>query len=143
MSRYKAEYLAGLFDGEGFVSVMFNPKSSQWYIPVVGITMRGQEDFFEDIAVDFGGNVQFSKYTHWRVTGINCIPFIEFILPHCFIKKSRLELTLELANTFHGLRGKSMTKSVLNKRKELVKQIRPQQEKGRTLYNDGTEYKRV
>ena len=103
MKEISLDYIAGLFDGEGYITVNKNKKS---FVPVVGIKMNGF-DLLKTLHIEFGGYFyQRKKYvnrplTEWILRGsFQVIPFLKKIEPFLIIKKEQAKLCLELCNTF-------------------------------------------
>ena len=103
MKEISLDYIAGLFDGEGYITVNKNKKS---FVPVVGIKMNGF-DLLKTLHIQFGGYFyQRKKYvnrplTEWILRGsFQVIPFLKKIEPFLIIKKEQAKLCLELCNTF-------------------------------------------
>jgi hypothetical protein len=94
-----AEYLAGFFDGEGWVSA-----TSQRQSVVAGVCNCNLE-IIKEIQVQFPGacfNIRPGSETYrpaYRLqwTSGSCLPFLYFIVEHLRIKKKAVELAIELA----------------------------------------------
>jgi len=132
-------YLAGIFDGEGCISVMYSKRGSQWYIPLAQVSMYCQEivEMFADM---YGGKVQEEHPNYiWRVTGDDLKVFCTQLKSFVKFKKRHLEIALELLDTFGGLRGRYMTKEVLNRRRILVDELRKLQLKGPLVHTDAVD----
>jgi len=104
------EYVAGLFDGEGCITVQ-----RQWYVNTEGTfsyryPMRAQiTNTYEPIIVmlteqfPYGShfvdkrNPNYWRKTHvWYANGANAILFVSTLLPHLVIKKKQVQLAVEL-----------------------------------------------
>jgi hypothetical protein len=129
------EYIAGLFDGEGYITVNKNKKT---FIPIIGIKMNGF-NLLKKLNTEFGGYFyQRKKYinrplTEWTLRGaFQVIPFLKKIEPFLIIKKEQAQLCLELCNTYSIRNSQNewltpkqkMTKSLINTRQKFIKQIK-------------------
>lgn len=99
-------YVAGLFDGEGYITInkYHHPKGTHIrYQLFVGIGMT-DKPVIEAIAEQFGG--MFTSYkspkkpTHrrvfeWRVSSKSAVPFLKAVLPWLIVKKDRANLVLK------------------------------------------------
>lgn len=134
-----AEYAAGFFDADGFVSVRFSEANKVWYRPLVGISQYENDGTLEAFERTWGGSIYYGeRYTRWQIAKPEpMIEFIEEILPHTWKKRERLSLTLKLAQTGVGLRGKYMTRSIIEQRKSIADEIKGLQEKGCSSYTNG------
>jgi len=90
-------YVAGLFDGEGYVGCKINEKGwATWRIAVVNTN----RDVLEQITKEFGGSIGKKAYSKlsvkpcwmWKLSGAaNLLRFTQTILPYSIIKKDKLE----------------------------------------------------
>jgi hypothetical protein len=128
------EYIAGLFDGEGYITVNKNKKT---FIPVVGIKMNGF-NLLKKLNNEFGGYFyQIKNYTNrplteWTLKGsFQVIPFLKKIEPFLIIKKEQAQLCLELCNTFSIRKSNGdwvkkikLNKKIIDAREKFKKQIK-------------------
>jgi hypothetical protein len=128
------EYIAGLFDGEGYITVNKNKKT---FIPVVGIKMNGF-NLLKKLNNEFGGYFyQIKNYTNrplteWTLKGsFQVIPFLKKIEPFLIIKKEQAQLCLELCNTFSirksngdWIKKIKLNKKIIDAREKFKKQIK-------------------
>ena len=128
------EYIAGLFDGEGYITVNKNKKT---FIPVVGIKMNGF-NLLKKLNNEFGGYFyQIKNYTNrplteWTLKGsFQVIPFLKKIEPFLIIKKEQAQLCLELCNTFSirksngdWIKKIKLNKNIIDSREIFKKQIK-------------------
>jgi len=128
------EYIAGLFDGEGYITVNKNKKT---FIPVVGIKMNGF-NLLKKLNNEFGGYFyQIKNYTNrplteWTLKGsFQVIPFLKKIEPFLIIKKEQAQLCLELCSTFSirksngdWIKKIKLNKDIINQRETFKKQIK-------------------
>lgn len=101
-----AQYLAGLFDGEGCVSILkHNKKGTVYYVLDVRMHLCFRPTL-EAIAETFGGRVTnpqtLRSVNHkmkfdWVVDGKAAIPVLEAIAPYALEKKDQIEMALEYA----------------------------------------------
>jgi hypothetical protein len=103
MKEISLDYIAGLFDGEGYITVNKKKKS---FVPVVGIKMNGF-NLLKTLHNQFGGYFYQRKnyinrpLTEWTLRGaFQVIPFLKKIESFLVIKKEQAQLCLELCNTF-------------------------------------------
>jgi hypothetical protein len=129
------EYIAGLFDGEGYITVNKNKKS---FVPVVGIKMNGF-NLLKKLNNEFGGYFYQRKnyinrpLTEWTLKGaFQVIPFLRKIEPFLIIKKEQAQLCLELCKTYSIRNSQNewltpkqkITKSLIDTRQKFIKQIK-------------------
>jgi hypothetical protein len=111
----KEEYIAGLFDGEGCVSIgMEKPssrrKSPKYYLQAFIVnTYKPVIDYLYTVC---GGSVSKSwnggnrkLIYRWAVNSRMAESFLKLIQPHVIIKQKQLELALEFMNTKTRVRG--------------------------------------
>ena len=129
------EYIAGLFDGEGYITVNKNKKT---FVPVVGIKMNGF-NLLKKLNLEFGGYFyQIKNYTNrplteWILRGsFQVIPFLTKIEPFLVIKKEQAKLCLELCKTY-AIRNsqnewlspkQKINKNLIDIRQKFTKQIK-------------------
>jgi hypothetical protein len=129
------EYIAGLFDGEGYITVNKNKKS---FVPVVGIKMNGF-NLLKNLNNEFGGYFyQIKNYinrpmTEWILRGaFQVIPFLTKIEPFLIIKKEQAQLCLELCKTYSVRNSQNkwitpkqkITKNIIDIRQKFISQIK-------------------
>jgi hypothetical protein len=128
------EYIAGLFDGEGWITVSKNKKT---FIPIVGIKMNGF-NLLKKLHNEFGGYFYQRKnyinrpLTEWTLKGaFQVIPFLKKIEPFLIIKKEQAQLCLELCSTFSirksngdWIKKIKLNKDIINQRETFKKQIK-------------------
>ena len=128
------EYIAGLFDGEGWITVSKNKKT---FIPIVGIKMNGF-NLLKKLHNEFGGYFYQRKnyinrpLTEWTLKGaFQVIPFLKKIEPFLIIKKEQAQLCLELCNTFSIRKSNGdwvkkikLNKKIIDAREKFKKQIK-------------------
>lgn len=106
-------YLAGLFDGEGYISAQhrqnYNKHRAYTRLAVgVGMTHRPTVELFHK---RFGGAIYTGKQKlsvnhQWSLTGSNTIPALEVLSQLCILKRPELECALELAAMLRKGRAK-------------------------------------
>jgi hypothetical protein len=129
------EYIAGLFDGEGYITVNKNKKS---FVPVVGIKMNGF-NLLKKLNVQFGGYFYQRKnyinrpLTEWTLRGsFQVISFLTKIKPFLIIKKEQAQLCLELCKTYSVRNSENkwitpkqkITKNIIDIRQKFITQIK-------------------
>ncbi len=119
------EYVAGLFDGEGYVGVSLNPVHGTWKFQVT-IT-NNYLPVLEGIQRVFGGSLVQPKHADdgregksswtWNTYSKNAKNFLRAIEPHSIIKRRQIELALQYPL---GSCGKGLTEGVKQKRHEIL-----------------------
>lgn len=101
-------YLAGYFDGEGFVTVQFHSwvrrgKQYSGYQLHTGIG-NTYKPLLDEVQQEFGGKIDIGKkrlpqhrqfYT-WRATGDTARNFLQSLLPYLYEKKEQVNLALQM-----------------------------------------------
>lgn len=134
-------YAAGLFDGEGWVTIckqMVKNRPDARYQLVVGIGMV-HRPIIEAMRETFGGNI-FSKKRSpgqsertrdghtWRVSSEPAAEFLKRVLPHLIVKRDEAELALSFqkhvslnrSNIFKGINREGL----IAEREEIYLQLR-------------------
>jgi hypothetical protein len=128
LSELEAAYIAGLFDGDGCVSVQTN-KAGQAY-PKAHIANQ-HKPTLEWIVCWFGGSVSRSHACYnWQK--FNALDFFETIQPYVRIKRSAVDTAVEfgrLLRTYHGV--------PIAERQPFVDRIRVQNKETTTLFHEG------
>ena len=97
------EYLAGLFDGEGHVTVTRNRAHTREYLTVgCGISNQNRS-VLDEVREQFGGGVYCSNHAteikkasyQWMARSTEMTRFLEVVLPHLRIKRRQAELGIE------------------------------------------------
>lgn len=109
--RHLLSYLAGVFDGEGYVGIQKRrarpPKQPNVsYIAYMQVAMC-DEIVPRLFHMTFGGFFRARKYAqanrhtqyYWYITGRNCKPVITELMPFSFLKRPQFELVLHFLNT--------------------------------------------
>ena len=134
MKEISLDYIAGLFDGEGYITVNKNKKS---FVPVVGIKMNGF-NLLKNIHTQFGGYFYQRKnyinrpLTEWTLRGaLQVSNFLTQIEPFLIIKKEQAQLCLELCSTFSIRKSNGdwvkkikLNKDIIDLREKFKKQIK-------------------
>jgi hypothetical protein len=141
------EYLAGLTDGEGHISIVFRPKTgvgrtgTQCYL-FVAFTMVDREAI-DAIAERFGGAVYALKQEsprwkpafRWQATGARAERFIRAVRPYLRVKVRQADIALEFREI--SLQGGRTTikravynASVMDRRLELREEMRRLNKRG-------------
>lgn len=100
MPELDIRYLAGLFDGEGHITVTRNRAGQREYL-TVGCGIANQyRPVLEQVKAQFGGNVYQQKPGErpvfaWIARSVEMTAFLEAVLPHLQIKRRQAELGIE------------------------------------------------
>lgn len=105
MNKHLDSYLAGVFDGEGYISAQFtrrytsNGRQSTRLLIGVGMKYRPIPELFQK---RFGGSLKTyqarsSVMHHWYVCGRNSIEALRLISAMCLEKAKQADFALELA----------------------------------------------
>jgi hypothetical protein len=128
------EYIAGLFDGEGYITVNNNKGN---FIPTIGIKMNGF-NLLKSLNIKFGGYFyQRKKYvnrplTEWTLRGaLQVSNFLKQIEPFLIIKKEQANLCLDLCNTYSirksngvWIKKIKLNKNIIDLRENFKKKIK-------------------
>lgn len=126
--------MAGLFDGEGYITINKNKGS---FVPVCGIKMNGL-NLIKTISENFGGNFySVKKYvnrptTQWSIRGAYQVKnFLLKIEPYLIIKKEQAKLCLELCDTYSirnsenkWIKKIKLNQKIISLRKEYISKIK-------------------
>lgn len=119
-----SQYLSGLFDGEGSVSI------TNRLMARASITQKRNEILFK-LKEIYGGIVSVGICSHWIISkSEDLIIFLEDIYPYSIIKKNEIELCLEVARMMKSNNKgyNPMTSEEINNRINLrnrLQQLRP------------------
>jgi hypothetical protein len=99
-------YLAGLFDGEGCITISWLPKRRKRHIDIKATIANTDEELIISL-MSLGGSrfenfsvkARLTCYT-WRLIGAACYPFIKSILPYSIVKREPLEIGLRMSERF-------------------------------------------
>ncbi len=116
--RHLLSYLAGVFDGEGCVSLSKGRRRKTGWSPQYRVHMRvAMADgvvplLFQNV---FGGGLHkrlpdgrrtLRTQYHWEITGHSCLPILKELLPYILIKRPQFEVAIHfLENTSKGGQG--------------------------------------
>jgi len=137
------QYLAGLFDGEGWISVkkFKNKKSNDdiYYKPCLGIHMNGF-DLLKKIHDKFGGRLHKRKNfinrptTEWVLSGAyRVLKVLKILYPYLNIKKKQAKLCMLLCKTYGIRKGPTgsykkryikLPQYIIEKRQKFLTQIK-------------------
>ena len=135
-SPVEAAYLAGLFDGEGCVTMARHlhrggrsgPLTYRMFVELVN-TDESVVVLFHQY---FGGHIyrrEPKKVTHrviwrWQATSYAARRAMEVLLPYLRIKRARAEIMIEYAKTARGWGGKALSQEVWDYRAVLVEKAK-------------------
>jgi hypothetical protein len=124
-------YIAGIFDGEGHVSIDRTEGAKSTHAPVhylqVGVT-NTDRDLIEWLLCTYGGHVGRTGLRdghrrdayRWRLTGPPGAKFLRELQPFLRIKRRQAEIAIEFAHEMATRqRGKSLTEYEVDRREEL------------------------
>lgn len=114
--RQLLSYLAGLFDGEGYIGINKGRRDNGGYPSYsIAVTVRITEELLARLFhFNFGGSIYYRKYENpnwspiwsWTISGKNAEPFLQDILPYLLLKKPQAELALYfIRETRKGKKG--------------------------------------
>jgi len=132
--KLSLQYIAGLFDGEGWITVNNNKEN---FVPTVGIKMNGLY-LLKELHQKFGGYCYERKnyinrpLTDWSLRGaFQVTKFLKKIEPYLIIKKEQAQLCLKLCKTYsirddknNWIKKIKKTKNVIDAREKFIKQIK-------------------
>lgn len=145
MSTYSLDYLAGIFDGEGFFTIRkSNPTNNKMGIrpmrlqAVVSVTIT-EKYICDGLAEEFGGYVRkhgkprkanHNEYYIWNLTGPKIIEFCDKLLPILTIKKERAILIKEFQTIKSSVGNQPISDDVYEKTVELYTRFRQLNKRG-------------
>ena len=96
-------YVAGIIDGEGYVSVDRNSAKDRCFVGKVVVHMAS-DILPRMLHATFGGNYRTCKRSNpnqsdahiWALNGRQAVPFLERILPYLILKTDQAKCVLEL-----------------------------------------------
>lgn len=123
------EYVAGLFDGEGYVGVSYNPVRDTWKF-TVNIT-NNYLPVLEEVKATYGGRLQPPRHADdgragksawtWHAYSSTAKNFLESIKPYSIVKQEQIQIALQYPL---GRYGKRVTESVRNKRNKILAELK-------------------
>ena len=124
MTRYELAYLAGLFDGEGSISIAINTycKGVPYYVLQVNISSC-DEHIIKWVRAKVGFGIVFSappgyfglsKRQMWRyqVKSQEAASFLRLLLPHVRMKKRQIQIALNFQSRLICKRGEVTAQEV-------------------------------
>lgn len=139
--RLHVAYLAGLFDGEGWVSIKRNTTYYRraTFTPTAEMTVR-EGWLLERVQAQFGGTVreqrsrsdEHSTYFKWHLSGTRqLIPFLEAVIPFLLLKQAQATLALDLAVRQNGGSNRPISDDEWQWRERAYLRMRELNRKGR------------
>ncbi len=125
------EYIAGLFDGEGSVSIQKRkPRGrgeSPNYILTVCLGFRHGMDILQKIKKHYGGIIHIVRYgklkerayPRWYATYNQAYRFLKDILPFLIIKRKAAELGIKFREEKKKRTGRKLTEAEIRKREDM------------------------
>lgn len=125
-------YVAGLFDGEGFVRVAkwAKPNSVHVRYQVVGGIGMTHRPVIEALQAQFGGTIYANRHDlrnpkarvqfMWHFASQTGASFLRQIVPHLIVKKEEVELALELQDDIDKYRHKLGNQFRLNPQRDEI-----------------------
>lgn len=126
------EYVAGYFDGEGYIGVhkATNKNGSISYGTVVTVT-NSYLPMITELQQQFGGRVWTRVATEkhrttfvWEITGKYARAFLATLLPHLNEKKPQAELALSLPHKHSQGKGRAFTPEYRQQQEDIYLEIR-------------------
>ena len=127
MTEFDKAYVAGFFDGEGYISIEKKQLNLR-----VGIA-NTNKDIMEWIHINFGGQMQkvnAEKYKHkpcylWRASSKQAENFLKYIYPFLKVKKLRAEIAFKLRETFNyeNFNNQKISPGIIQQRLDFRKQM--------------------
>lgn len=127
------EYLAGLFDGEGHVSITWSRNSGYARSPKLCVKLTNSHlPVIETVKEMYGGHiykVKKGKETYLQVYTISLTVeeskrFLHDLMPHLIIKKRQAELALEFSATIYRRGKKPVTDEEIAIRERTMEELR-------------------
>jgi len=131
-------YLAGLFDGEGFIVIVRSErydarhlyKNPNYHLDI-GIEMSKAE-FLKDFAKEFGGTFRYIKKREerykqqmgWRLSGNLASEFLQSILPFLKVKQEEAKIAINFQDKIVPENTKELTLKQLKERERAFQKIR-------------------
>ena len=117
-----AEYVAGLFDGEGCVSFY---KAKDYYNPILTIAISDRR-VLDECAARWGGTVHAypqrgagKTMYHWRMFGKKAVGFADDILPFLIVKREEMLIVRPVLGTLRNVDAKRWAKTCLTHRRAI------------------------
>ena len=127
------EYLAGLFDGEGSVSIGVKVHESRnvrrpFHFLIVGLGCYGMEHLLPELKKRFGGVIITRKsrrsFPYWRATSLKAYRFLKAIIPYLEVKKDVALLAIKFyEERVVGHKSKQVPKEEIWRREMLRREI--------------------
>lgn len=124
MKKHTKSYIAGLFDGEGTVTLTRIHSSDKFRVPVASMTSTSIE-ILNFIQIYYGGSISKQKVYKehhklswvWRITNQKALLFFKDILPFILIeeKQRRVKLLLNNYNKLTKRNGKYTNEEIEHK----------------------------
>lgn len=139
MKKLTAAYLAGLIDGEGYISLLPSVlKGRRYFNPVLKIGMTSR-DLIEWFHKSFGGQLEHREYENPNfndaytvtLTGKSLKPFLQNILPFLRLKRRQAEICLEKIKVQQAHPGSPYTESENAQNELWYKEIRLLNQRGK------------
>lgn len=107
LSELSLPYVAGIVDGEGYVSVIHRPKRRRGEVQVVVMVSMTFEQIPRMLQAQFGGCLYVQSRVRrpnhktqycWAIRSKQAAAFVKQILPYLIVKKRQAEIVIELDN---------------------------------------------
>ena len=113
------EYVAGLFDGEGCVTIHQSNRIFKLRCTIAMTCLS----ILEKLKTKYGGSIHQCKGTnkpvyHWQIYTESAKQFLVDIAPHVQVKQAEVELALNFVEVCIGRRGYKLSPDELNLRSE-------------------------
>ncbi len=140
ISEIEKAYFAGLFDGEGSISIAkYQGKNNRTPVFLLSVVItQSNQDFLQLWQTRFAigsiyehtkrfNNPKWSKYFDWRLTSVNALVLLEVLLPYLILKREEANIAIEFqkikSSTRHGGKGYTTPQEITDKREILYKRI--------------------
>lgn len=97
-------YIAGIFDGEGSVTLIQTSNTSSWRAPRISIPQKNQRAFLEELATRWGGFIQLNPSAdRWRLDNPTLVKkFLADISPWLRFKRNKAVVAIALCDYCFG-----------------------------------------
>lgn len=137
LSKERAAYWAGFFDGEGCVAIITHGRPGKYYQLKLNVS-QAERSILDELQTDFGGNVRLHSPANgkhreswaWHISDNGALNFLDHITPYLKIKKTQARLGMEfqvrknLETRSHRGPYNPLTKEQIDYRHAMYEQMR-------------------